>query len=100
MQEWLDAIIGFDNVESMHGSFRDISGRNGPAALTQKFQSHNAGPTLLALSEAMEHLIGALRLLGDYELQVSAQGGLQGADMFVRHADLIGERTDGTVELG
>ena len=52
------------------------------------------------MSEAMEHLIGALRLLGDYELQVSAQGGLQGADMFVRHADLIGERTDGTVELG
>ena len=100
MQEWLDANIGFDDVESMHSSFWDIGGRNGPAALAQEFQSHNAGPALLALSESMEHLIGTLRLLGDNELQVGAQGGLNGANMFVRNADLIGERANGTIELG
>ena len=84
----------------MHGSLWDIGGRNGSTALAQEFQSHNAGPALLALSETIEHLIGALRLLGDNELQVGTQGGLNGADMFVRDADLLGERADGAIELG
>ena len=96
----MNGIIDFNDVQSRHGSFRDVGWRNRPAAFSQKFQGHNTSTALFALGKALKHLVSALRLLGDDELQVGAQCGLHSADVFVRHTNLICERADGAVELG
>ena len=71
----------------------------GGVAVLGEGEGGDAGAALLVGVQVGENLLGGLGLLGENQLQVMAQGGLDGGDKLIRHADSVRERTEHVLGL-
>ena len=81
------------------GSRSGVAGSRIAVAVADERQRRDAGAAGLVRVEVGQNLVGGLRLLGQHQLQVMAQGRLDGRDVLVRHANLVGQRAEHMLRL-
>ena len=68
-------------------------------AIPSQRQRRDAGPAFFVRAEVRENFLRRLRLLGEHELQMMSECCLNRCDKFVRHMNLVRQRTKDMLRL-